>query len=263
MLKKTIQCPTCDNEVPDGMLRCPQCGTFIQDATMGKCVLLSEVKKVPQHGYITGPWDLALGNVANGIIKTRTILLGGAPGSGKSTLLLQVCEAIPGNPPLYVAAEEALEEIQDRHTRLGCTRELRMLNALGNETKPIDAIQMYKPSLVILDSIQGLLGYDDEAHCMLAKGLKVIAVKFKIPVIIISHVNKNDMISGKLAIQHQVDNTCMIYKEGDGEERVVMSTKNRMGPAFQEVRLMMTEKGLIPIEEYDEGEEEDEEEDED
>lgn len=243
-------------------MRCGACG-FWESAPLStshddySVMWLSDVKAADDDRLVTGPWDKVWGG---GMVKTSVTLLGGAPGAGKSTLLLQIVEACgvhwndPKNAPLYIAAEEAISEIRLRANRLKLPLRKSSADAIGKKTDvamvpalngaSVGAIlERMQPCLIIIDSLQGLVGKDDEAQEKVCKIAKEHSVRLQAPTIIISHVTKDEVLSGQNTLQHAVDVTMLLYPSSDS--RVLMATKNRFGPAFKEVAFEMTEEGLV------------------
>jgi len=171
-------------------------------------------------------------------------MIGGVPGAGKSTLLLQWLGAwakqYKEGYPLYIASEESLETIAARADRLKVSGRIRFFTPLDFQGFDIEAKNNI--NLVVLDSLHGIAGNDDMMQETTCTVLKAFAMKHKIPVIIASHVTKDDLLAGKMTVQHLVDVTCMIYLEED--IRVFTCLKSRIGPAFHDTLFAMTEQGL-------------------
>jgi DNA repair protein RadA/Sms len=234
-------CPNCEGTIPDNKSRCPICGSWEWSALEVEqdSILLSEVPRKANPRICTGPWDYVFGG---GLVNTGCYLLGGAPGAGKTTMLLQLSDRIQGDV-IFVAAEQSTTEIALYADRLRIKKDIRLVPAL-NGANVARVLERWKPSLVIIDSLQGLVGDDDglqEQVCTIAKNH---AVKLESPIIMISHVTKDEVLAGRMTLQHKVDATLIFYTDEDEDERVLLATKNRFGPAFVESRFRMTEDGL-------------------
>ena len=264
-------CSNCGHQSKGDGLKCKNCGMWntgnVQTehaaGTLVKgTILLSDVKPTFKDRIQTGPWDHMWGvdwrTGKSGVVNTSVTLMAGAPGTGKSTLLLQwcngVCEAT-GGETCYVAAEEDLEEIQDRALRLELPHinKIRMVPALTGEVDFGQVLLDWTFKGMILDSINGLTGKDLGMAVSLCGVVKEYAVKKHCPSIVISHITKRGDIAGLEALQHKVDTTMSFFPLGEGLEqeapRELVVEKNRNGQAFQRMLLQMTPKGLVLFEE--------------
>jgi predicted ATP-dependent serine protease len=254
-------------------------------------VLLGKVKSADLDRLQTGFWDKVwgfredkkTGKRTYGVVRGSTTLIGGAPGAGKSTLMLQMSKSVAelnytgvGTEPLYIASEEQLEQISSRWDRMELTEELklqiRMVPAMSGGVNLNDILAKYRPPFMILDSLKGLVGEDDAEAIRICKIMKDFAMMYRCPAVIAHHVTKEDVIAGKLSLQHEVD-TCMTFfpeddrlieinDKGDTEAiRVLEVIKNRNGAAFVRQEFLMTALGLVEwTEEMAEAEEEEDEE---
>lgn len=256
MVRKSSRlCGACGEPLDEGKYFCRGCGEWtnpsVSDDKPQDVVKLSAINRVPEPRIKTGPWDFALGG---GLKKTSTMLLGGPPGAGKTTFLLKLCQAMIhdeyiNRPPLYILAEQSLEDIADYADRLhvGASYggpDINMVPALQGADVG-KALKEYKPSIAILDSLQGLIGKDDAGQIDFCKIAKVHAIRLGCPFIMISHVTKDEMLAGTMTLQHEVDVTAIIFVEDD--YRVFTTFKSRIGPAFFESRFLMTENGLAHV----------------
>jgi DNA repair protein RadA/Sms len=200
--------------------------------------------RIEDYDYIFG----------GGIVKTSVTLLGGGPGAGKSTMILQlaalVCDAVCRDA-LYIAAEEAPEEIKARAERIipsyfqERTSKIQVFPALSGVANLGASLQKFKPGFIILDSLQGLCGSNNhEAAESALKVLKTFSSMFKAPVVVISQLTKGDEYAGLKAHQHAVD-ALMKFDVDDDQIRVIETEKNRNGKAFIQTYFEMTNEGLV------------------
>lgn len=237
-----MRCSFCNETIAKG-LKCKGCGRWNIAAgkLKTKTYLMSEITSDPIERVSTGPWDEAF---SRGLAKTGVYLLGGAPGAGKTTLLLQIADKFPGEP-LYVATEQSKEELRETWVRLECTKDIRIVPFLEGEGSLEGILEEYDPTLLVLDSINGLCGQNAAAQIEVCELVKRYAVKKKCPVIVIVHITKDDMMAGNMTIQHMGDATAMLYVSG--EEVILTTIKNRFGPKFVEVAFTMGPLGLVPL----------------
>jgi DNA repair protein RadA/Sms len=98
-----------------------------------------------------GELDRALGG---GLVPGQVCLLGGDPGIGKSTLLLQVSSAVDNT--LYVSGEESAEQVALRARRLSLEPAGVRLLAETQLERIVAALDVAKPRVAVIDSIQTL-----------------------------------------------------------------------------------------------------------
>ncbi len=229
--------------------------------------LLSEVESSKGVKHIpTGPWDECFGvhyeTKRAGIVCGSVNLVGGMPGAGKSTLSLQLTDALAGSlgkQVIYIAAEEDLIEVKERAVRLGL-KHLNLIQGIsalgGMQTELGGLLLAVRPAGIVLDSIPGLGLETQEMAVEYCSALKGYAVELQCPIIVINHATKQDDQAGLLSMQHAVDCTMVMYVNPD-ESRTLTPLKNRNGPCDVQVRLLMTERGLVaaPSDEEDEEDE--------
>jgi DNA repair protein RadA/Sms len=237
-------CTNCGHKLKETLSQCKNCGYFNvweqkDTGTLGQW--LADIARSEHPRLPSGPWDWSLGG---GLLPDTVVMLGGVPGAGKSTLLLQWVGAwakrYEKGYPLYVASEESLETIAIRADRLKVKGKIRFFTPLDFQS--FDTEKASDVNLIVLDSLHGIAGDDSVIQESICTVLKTFAMRHKCPVIITSHVTKDDLLAGKMTIQHLVDATCMIYLEDD--VRVMTCLKSRIGPAFNETLFDMTEHGL-------------------
>ncbi len=94
--------------------------------------------------------------LGGGLVPASAILVGGDPGIGKSTLLLQAAAKFAENglKTIYISGEEASAQVRMRAQRLGLTHAPVQLGAETNLRDILTTLEIEKPKLVIIDSIQ-------------------------------------------------------------------------------------------------------------
>lgn len=263
-------CTRCAVALPPGAGKCPNCGKWLthHDPAGVHIVDLSEAKSAEEDRLLTGPWDRTFGG---GIVTSSINLLGGEPGAGKSTLSLQIADSLAGlleddNPKevasiLYIAAEENVGQIKARAERLRLKLHNRIkvapvLGAKVNLSAILESGRVHSPELVILDSLPGLIGPNDLGQALeVCSILKGYADRYKVPAILIDHINKAGDFAGLEALQHAVDATLLFTLEktvvgkGTVDTRRLRARKNRHGAvgAATEVHFDMTGEGLTVL----------------
>ena len=220
-----------------------------------KVVDLSHVDALEIQRQITGisELDRVLGG---GIATGSVILLGGDPGIGKSTLLIQTLEQMAKvTQVLYITGEESIQQVALRAKRLGivANSNLRLLAEIKLDSI-ISAIDIEKPSLVVIDSIQtmftdllqsapGSVAQVRECASILTR----LAKQRSITIILVGHVTKDGSIAGPRVLEHIVD--AVLYFEGEQHSnfRMLRGVKNRFGAVNELGVFAMTDKGLREV----------------
>jgi DNA repair protein RadA/Sms len=273
--KTIFVCQNCGAESARWLGRCPSCNswnTLVEEirtktkatgrsaSYASQPVLLSEIPladKLRQPTHIK-ELDQVLGG---GIVAGSIILIGGEPGIGKSTLTLQIANNIikeKGKSVLYVSGEESIEQIKLRAERLGVNNHGIYLLAENELQNILIQIDILKPALVIIDSIQtvysevlssspGSVGQVRECTAEILRSIKGQS-STKSSVIIVGHITKFGAIAGPKTLEHIVD--VVLYFEGDKfqQYRILRATKNRFG-STQEIGIFeMNDTGLVGVE---------------
>jgi len=240
-------CGACGAPVEVGRSQCRSCKAYndpepnlnvhgFTGSLMLDGVVASDVDRIE-----TGPWDFAFGG---GIVQDSVTLIGGEPGAGKSTLALHMCNTIAAKRRiLYVATEEAPGQIKGRADRLGIRNQDRIRVVFPGSVSEMESeIKTHNPEAIILDSLPGLVGYDEKKAVKVCEKLKRYSIEWMAPAIIIDHVNKEKDLAGLMRMQHVVDTVMTFRPKPEG--RILMAEKNRHGPAYVECWLSMDEHGL-------------------
>ncbi|MPM11746.1 DNA repair protein RadA [bioreactor metagenome] len=272
--KTVFFCTECGSETPKWQGKCPACGawnTMVEQpaeqkkqsaakksgALGGSLKLprpLRDIETTDELRFRTGlsELDRVLGG---GAVKGSLVLVGGAPGIGKSTLMLQICDFLCRfSKVLYISGEESERQIKLRAERLKVNGEGLYLLAETNLEDVLEAVNLLKPDVLIVDSIQTLYNGDLTASpgsvgqvkdCTMA--LMQLAKGQGITVFVIGHVNKEGSIAGPKVLEHMVD--CVLYFEGEQHlaYRILRAAKNRFGATNEIGVFEMGEDGLAEV----------------
>ena len=211
-----------------------------------------ELREQPRAQSGMVEMDRVLGG---GIVPGAVVLIGGDPGIGKSTLLLQMLSEVQARlPTLYVTGEESLTQVHLRAQRLGCARlDLPVLAETGVEAI-IGQLQLLKPALVVIDSIQTL--YTDALDSApgsvsqlreCAAQLVRYAKHSQTTVILVGHVTKEGAIAGPRVLEHMVDTVLYFEHDPGSRFRIIRAVKNRFGAVNELGVFAMTDGGLKEV----------------
>ncbi len=267
------KCPQCDSwnsfvetieETQNSKLKTQKLGS----SERAEIIDLSKLQKTDYKRLNTGfeEFNRVLGG---GVVNGSLVLVSGDPGIGKSTLLTQLALNIGArnlelgtkNPSsqnlvprsLYVAGEESAQQIKLRVDRINPKASLSVLNEIDIDAI-LNQIEIFKPSLVIIDSIQTLETQDLESVAgsvgqvrESAHRLQRIAKTLHIPIFLVGHVTKEGNLAGPKTLEHVVD--VVLSLEGDPSSlfRILHSTKNRFGPTDEVGIFEMADKGMVEV----------------
>jgi DNA repair protein RadA/Sms len=206
------------------------------------------------------PLDRVLGG--GGLVVGSLVLIGGLPGAGKSTLLMQMmAQATCRGRRLYVTGEESQIQVAMRGHRIGATHpDIKIVR----ETD-VDSILWHiadqEAKIAVIDSIHtirssavsGIAGSDYQVKAC-GQALMNFAKSSGVPIVAISHVNKDGGISGPMNFEHTGDATLMfMFRGGDPDDpgdtwRELRALKNRFGSTAEVGAFLMGDRGLVPVE---------------
>jgi DNA repair protein RadA/Sms len=191
-------------------------------------------------------WAPLLGG---GLVLGTVVLVGGEPGGGKSTLAAQMADDCADEltelSVLYIGLEERVDKLRTRMTRLGCRHVDRIVVPEDKPTADLRVLETIgRTALTVVDSLSYLVGSDDELAIEVCKRLVDYAQGTNSPVLVLTHVTKDDQFAGRMQLQHAVDVTVYLRAMHRSERRVWETIKNRFGFGFVTRDLRMTALGL-------------------
>ncbi|MBN2479216.1 MAG: DNA repair protein RadA [Parachlamydiales bacterium] len=194
--------------------------------------------------------------LGGGVTLGSLVLIGGEPGIGKSTLLLQLADIFSNQnlKVLYISGEESIQQTTLRAKRINVTSDNIYLFSETNFSLIKNQIDLVKPDILIVDSIQIL--YKEEVPSSpgsvvqvreLANEFMHIAKGHGITTFLIGHVTKSKELAGPKLLEHIVD----VVLDFEGERqlgfRLLRSIKNRFGPTDDIALFQMKQSGLEQI----------------
>lgn len=261
-------CQSCGYASKKWLGKCPECNnwnTFIEEnfdekrikkiSDIPEPLLLKDIqlKKIQRISTKITEFDRVIGG---GLVDGEVILIGGPPGIGKSTLLSQILNNISTNyeKGFYLSAEESLNQIKIRFSRLNINNDNIFFLAENNLSKAIYTIKKIKPKFLVVDSIQtvylehissipGSISQIRECSSLLIEYAK----RNNVILFLIGHITKEGSIAGPKILEHMVDTVLYFESEKDSVYRIIRSLKNRFGPVNEISVFEMTSNGLKQI----------------
>ena len=194
--------------------------------------------------------------LGGGIVPGSLVLVGGDPGIGKSTLLLEVAALVANahGAVLYVSGEESVRQIKLRADRLNLQAEALYLVTETNLRVIREHIEVLRPVLVIVDSIQTTHNEEMTSAAGSVSQVRACAAHFQelakqsgVTIFLVGHVTKEGAIAGPRVLEHIVDT--VLYLEGDPfhRYRLLRSVKNRFGATSEVGVFEMVEQGMVEV----------------
>lgn len=268
MAKKKSQfiCSDCGHIELKWMGRCPECqswNSLIEEISLDKpgkrpasaakpafSTPLSSIQTGEEKRIFCGigEADRVLGG---GLVPGTAVLIGGEPGIGKSTLMMQVADSWQGKSPvLYISGEESARQLKMRADRLEASGKKIELLCETSLEKVVNVFERLNPGLVIIDSIQTMVASEAGSIPGTVNQIKFCAYEMisrckekEIALFLTAHVTKEGQIAGPKVLEHMVD-TVLYFESGDGDLRILRSSKNRFGASDETGFFLMSAKGL-------------------
>ena len=272
--KTTYLCQNCGHESPTGVGKCPSCSewnTFVEETIQksegknewresktiqAKPVLLGDIE--PSSAERMPVPDGELSRVlGGGLVPGSLVLIGGEPGIGKSTLLLQIGLRLKNLKILYVSGEESEQQIKMRAERIvnGSVNAPHFFVLNETNTRQIfSQIELLKPTLLIIDSIQtlyspqldSLAGSVGQVRQSAAEMMK-FAKETGTPVFLVGHITKDGLLAGPKVLEHMVDTVLQFEGDRHLAYRILRTTKNRFGSTSEIGIYEMSGSGLREV----------------
>lgn len=266
-------CKECSASSPKWAGRCTSCGAWnslvettspsrtgaVRGGAQGeaKYIRYPDLPKTDLQRIPSGiaEFDRVLGC---GAVPGSLILLGGEPGIGKSTILLQTSNgySAKGLSVMYVSGEESASQVRFRGERLGVNADKLFFLAETDLETILSQINILKPDVVVIDSIQTVrpesreYGLGSTAQLReTAVSLLEVSKKSGAVIFMTGHVTKEGLIAGPKAIEHIADTVLYFEGEKNYRFRLIRAVKNRFGPAGELGIFEMRNEGLVPVEE--------------
>ncbi len=270
--RKIFICKNCGAESPRWLGKCPSCDAWNSFEETTTKIIYAE-KKQKNLNYISKNSIVRLSDISDnaeyciktkigeldrilggGIIPGSLVLIGGDPGIGKSTLLLQMCSNISELNPLYVTAEESLQQIKHRSNRItDINTSIQLLSETDVET--INSIILSNDAkVVIIDSIQavssdkidavpGSISQVRESATLFMQTAKKTGKAF----FLIGHITKDGTLAGPKILEHLVDTVIQFEGDKTYSYRILRSQKNRFGSTNEIGVFEMSDAGLVEV----------------
>ncbi len=266
--KTVFICTECGHQEPKWAGKCLGCESWntLVESTPTTTVSGKKIKKssksssplntisteeIPRVHTGLSEVDRVLGG---GVIAGGATLIGGEPGIGKSTLTLQLAEQWQGRKPvLIVSGEESANQLKLRADRLHVKGETIKLFCETDLQAIVIEIEKTNPGFLIIDSIQTIVTQEVGSIPGTVSQIKYCGYELislckekQIPLLLTAHVTKEGQIAGPKVLEHLVD-TVLYFEHGEGDLRILRTTKNRFGATDESGFFLMTGDGLKEV----------------
>ncbi|HEY8474611.1 MAG TPA: DNA repair protein RadA [Natronosporangium sp.] len=273
--RTAYECDVCGHQPAKWVGRCPECGEWgsvierapAPVAAAGRSAASARAPLQPARPIATysvapakarptgvGELDRVLGG---GLVPGSVVLLAGEPGVGKSTLLLEAAQqwaATDAGPALYISAEESVGQVRLRAERIGALHDQLYLAAETDLSAVLGQLDLVKPSLLIVDSVQtvsapdtdGVPGGVTQVRAVTA-ALVAVAKERGVSVVLVGHVTKEGNVAGPRVLEHLVDVVLQFEGDKHASLRMVRGLKNRFGAADEVGCFEMHEGGIASL----------------
>ena len=266
-------CQNCGFESARWQGKCPECGEWNTFEEAAKKVVSSKQRKLDAIKESTKSDIVSLGDISTdyeyriktnineldrvlggGIIPGSLILIGGDPGIGKSTLLLQMCANVIDYKPLYITAEESLQQIKYRSRRIKHIDDSLRLLSETNADNINNIIKETDAQIIVIDSIQAVYSEKIESTPGSISQVRECSMMFMQTakktgkaVFLIGHINKEGSLAGPKILEHLVDTVIQFEGDKSYSYRILRSQKNRFGSTNEIGVFEMTNAGLEEV----------------
>jgi len=276
-IKTAYFCQNCGAESPKWLGKCPACGewnTYVEEliqkeekakvawrkessrgeSQKSRPRTLKEIKYQEQKRLFCGGDEELSRVLGGGIVPGSLVLIGGEPGIGKSTLMLQIALSLSSLKVLYVSGEESEQQIKMRAERMEAQSDNCFILTETSTQSIFRQIELLKPEVLIIDSIQtlhtpfvesaaGSISQLRECTAELMKFAKESAT----PVFLIGHITKDGSIAGPKVLEHMVDTVLQFEGDRHMAYRILRTTKNRFGSTSELGIYEMLNEGLRQV----------------
>jgi len=263
--KEYYVCRECNHNTLKWLGKCPSCHSWNSFESEEEHIIRTQKTHYikPQNikqnttGHISrsvslDEFDRVLGG---GLVKSSITLLGGEPGVGKSTLLLEVSKALTLNSQsiLYVSGEETVEQISSRCNRIELSSSKFKILDCNILQKVFETTKAEMPDVLILDSIQTLVGEDTHYNKNSTSALKEMILEImnfsklnNIITLVIGHITKDGNIAGPKMLEHMVDTVLKFEGNSKNGIKSLRCTKNRFGNVKEVGLFELNQIGISP-----------------
>lgn len=272
--------PYCDyeSELPWHMDPCPGCGSRSLSCDKigpdkvrktGAMTLADLANQKPKPRISTGitPFDKVLNG---GFPQGGVVAISGPPGVGKTTILMSVVNNVAsgGRKATYASGEQGTDGIIEivHRLKIAENKDVAVYTNEGDIYKITSDVEDNGSKLLVIDSLQ-TASLDDangdegsaEQTRAVANYLTAWALRTKVAVVLVSHVNKEGDLAGPKAIEHLIDGTLELdpcpeldddgveIPETKGYRALKSGAKFRIGESGVTEMFEMTGEGIKPL----------------